>query len=77
MNRELCSEPGKIGNGFISGDCYPHPLALLASERGTLQSMKEFYAEINDHLQEYENRTITISEDIQFSIVPNGGQITL
>jgi hypothetical protein len=52
MNRELCSEPGKIGNGFISGDCYPHPLALLASERGTLQSMKEFYAEINDHLQE-------------------------
>ncbi|ERR1700760_1102851 len=30
--------------------------------------MKEFYAEIDDFLEEYENGGITISEDIEFSM---------
>jgi hypothetical protein len=38
--------------------------------------MKEFYAEIEDHLKEYENGTITISEDIQFSMRQTVRQIT-
>src|SRR3978361_829314 len=38
--------------------------------------MKEFYAEIEDHLKEYENGTITISEDIEFSMRQTVRQIT-
>jgi hypothetical protein len=38
--------------------------------------MKEFYAEIDDHLKEYESGTITISEDIEFSMRQTVRQIT-
>ena len=38
--------------------------------------MKEFYAEIDDHLKEYESGTITISEDIEFSMRETVRQIT-
>ena len=38
--------------------------------------MKEFYAEIDDHLKEYESGTITISEDIEFSMRQRVRQIT-
>lgn len=38
--------------------------------------MKEFYAEIDDHLKEYETGTITISEDIEFSMRQTVRQIT-
>jgi hypothetical protein len=38
--------------------------------------MKEFYAEIEDHLKEYESGTITISEDIEFSMRQTVRQIT-
>ena len=38
--------------------------------------MKDFYAEIDDHLAEYENGTITISEDIEFSMRETVRQIT-
>ena len=38
--------------------------------------MKEFYAEIDDHLKEYESGTITISEDIEFSMRHTVRQIT-
>ena len=38
--------------------------------------MKEFYAEIDDQLKEYENGTITISEDIDFSMRQTVRQIT-
>src|SRR6201747_1103462 len=38
--------------------------------------MKEFYAEIDDHLKEYENGTITISDDIDFSMRQTVRQIT-
>jgi hypothetical protein len=38
--------------------------------------MKEFYAEIDDQLKEYENGTITISENIDFSMRQTVRQIT-
>jgi hypothetical protein len=38
--------------------------------------MKEFYAEIDDHLKEYERGTITISENIAFSMRQTVRQIT-
>lgn len=38
--------------------------------------MKELYAEIDDHLKEYESGTITISGDIPFSIKETVRQIT-
>jgi hypothetical protein len=38
--------------------------------------MKEFYAKIEDHLKEYESGTITISEEIEFSMRQTVRQIT-
>jgi len=38
--------------------------------------MKEFYAEIDNHLKKYEHGTITISEDIEFSMRHTVRQIT-
>lgn len=38
--------------------------------------MKEFYAEIDDFLQEYEKGTVTISDDIEFSMRQTVKQIT-
>ena len=38
--------------------------------------MKEFYAEVDDHLKEYEKGTVTISEDIEFSMRQTVRQIT-
>jgi hypothetical protein len=38
--------------------------------------MKEFYALIEDHIAQYENGTITISDDIEFSMRQTVHQIT-
>jgi hypothetical protein len=43
-----------------------YPLAVLARESRYTSSMKELYAEIDDHLKEYESGTITSLETFPF-----------
>jgi hypothetical protein len=38
--------------------------------------MKEFYGLIDEHLAQYENGTVTISDDIEFSMRQTVRQIT-
>lgn len=38
--------------------------------------MKELYAQVDDHIQQYQNGTITVSEDIEFSMRKTVKQIT-
>jgi hypothetical protein len=58
----------------IASQLFPHALGSLPARYTS--GMKEFYAEIDDHIKEYEHGTITISEDIDFSMRQTVRQIT-